>query len=118
MTDTPMEVSPRLQQFQSEVNDLKVTGGRANPERTGVVIGVLLMAVGVVITIISYTSTHSTTNTLEHADYNALSNVGLALTIVGAVVFLVMSLQRYFRYWLIRLIYEQREQADRIIGGR
>jgi hypothetical protein len=29
-----------------------------------------------------------------------------------------MSLRRYFRYWLVRLIYEQRDQTDRILGGR
>ncbi len=118
MTDTPAELSPRLREFQREVDELKVTGGRANPERAWVVIGALLMVAGVVITIVSYTSTHATTNTLEHADYSMLSNVGLAMTIVGAVLFLVMSLQRYLRYWLIRLIYEQREQADRIVTGR
>ncbi len=52
----------------------------------------------------------------EWADYNVLSNFGLALTLVGSVLFLVMSLQRYLRYWLIRLIYEQRDQTDRIAG--
>ena len=118
MSDTPMDVSPRLQQFQSEVEQLKVTGGKANPERTWVIIGALLMIAGVIVTLISYTSTHSSKKPAEWADYSALSNLGLALTIVGAVLFLVMSLRRYLRYWLIRLIYEQRDQADRIVGGR
>ena len=31
--------SPRLQQFQAEVDQLRVTGGRANPERVGQTIG-------------------------------------------------------------------------------
>ncbi len=117
MTDTPMDVSPRLQQFQTEVDQLKVTGGKANPERTMGIIGVLLMLAGLIVTLISYTSTHSSTKPAEWADYNALSNFGLALTIVGAVLFLVMSLQRYLRYWLIRLIYEQRDQTDRVISS-
>jgi len=109
VTDTQPDVSPRLQQFQTEVDQLKVTGGRANPERTWVIVGALLMVVGVVITLISYTSTHSSDIQAEWADYNVLSNFGLALTIVGSVLFLVMSLRRYLRYWLIRLIYEQRD---------
>ena len=115
MTDPPLDVSPRLQQFQTEVDQLKVTGGKANPERTWVIIGALLMIAGVVVTLLSYLSTHSSTIQAEWADYNVLSNFGLALTVVGAALFLVMSLQRYLRYWLIRLIYEQREQADRIV---
>lgn len=116
MTDTTTEASPRLQQFQSEVDQLKVNGGRANPERTWVIVGSLLMVVGLVVTLLAYLSTHSSTDPAEWADYNVLSNFGIALTIVGGVLFLVMSLQRYLRYWLIRLIYEQRDQTDRIVG--
>lgn len=113
---TQPEASPRLQQFQSEVEQLKVSGGKSNPERTWGTIGAILMIVGIVVTLISYLSTHSSTVQAEWADYNVLSNFGLALTIVGAVLFLVMNLRRYLRFWLLRLIYEQREQADRAAG--
>ena len=115
MTDIQTEASPRLQQFQSDVDQLKVTGGKANPERTWTTIGGILMVVGLLITFISYLSTHSSTIQAEWADYNVLSNFGLALTVVGSVLFLVMSLRRYLRFWLIRLIYEQRAQTDRIV---
>ena len=119
MTDPASpQLSPRLQQFQSEVDQLKVTGGRASPERVWMILGALAMLVGVVITFIAWSTTHSTKSTLEIADYNALGTFGLALTIAGGVVFLVMSSRRYFRYWLIRLIFEQRDQADRIAAGR
>jgi hypothetical protein len=40
----------------------------------------------------------------------------MALTIAGTGLFLTMSLRRYFRYWLVRLIYEQRDQMDRIVN--
>ena len=33
---------------------------------------------------------------------------------VGTGLFVVFSLTRYFRYWLVRLIYEQREQTDQL----
>ena len=43
VTDIPStettEPSPRLAQFQAEVEQLKVTGGKANPERTWMIIG-------------------------------------------------------------------------------
>jgi hypothetical protein len=114
---TPAEpLSPRLQEFQSEVNKLKVTGGRANPERTWTIIGALLMVAGIVITLIAWILTNGSDNSLEHADYNAMGNFGLTLTIAGTGLFLVMSLRRYFRYWLVRLIFEQRDQTDRIIN--
>jgi hypothetical protein len=119
-TEVPAEpeLSPRLQQFQAEVEQLKVTGGRANPERTWSIVGALGMAVGVVISLIAFIATNGTTSSLDFATYNALGNFGMTLTIAGTGLFLVMSLRRYFRYWLVRLIYEQRDQMDRITGSR
>jgi hypothetical protein len=111
---TEAELSPRLQEFQREVDDLKVTGGKASPEKTWSVIGGLLLLAGLVITFVAWLLTHGTSNALEIADYNALGTFGLALTIGGTGLFLVMSLRRYFRFWLVRLIYEQREQTDRL----
>ena len=111
---TEPELSPRLQQFQAEVEQLKVTGGRANPERTWSIVGALGMAVGVLMSLLSWILTQGTESSLDFASYNAMGNFGMALTIAGTGLFLVMSLRRYFRYWLVRLIYEQRDQMDRI----
>ncbi|MCU1379783.1 MAG: putative integral rane protein [Acidimicrobiales bacterium] len=115
-TEVPAEreLSPRLQQFQAEVEQLKLTGGRANPERTWSIIGGLAMVVGVVLSMVSWILTQGTESSLDFASYNAMGNFGMALTIAGTGLFLTMSLRRYFRYWLVRLIYEQRDQTDRI----
>lgn len=119
MSDTT-NPSPRLQEFQTEVDSLKVTGGKANPERTWVILGALLMIVGIILTIISYASISGSAPSKGQVvfveDYAALGTLGLTLAVVGAALFIVMSLRRYFRFWLIRLIFEQREQADRIAG--
>ena len=117
-TEGDQELSPRLQQFQAEVEQLKVTGGRSNPERTWTIIGGLGMAVGVILSLVSWMLTQGTTSSLDFASYNAMGNFGIALTVAGSVLFLVMSLRRYFRYWLVRLIYEQRDQTDRVVGSR
>ena len=55
-TDVPSEtsLSPRLQQFQTEVSQLKVTGGKAGPERTGRIIGGILMVAGLVLGLLAY----------------------------------------------------------------
>jgi hypothetical protein len=46
--------SPRLQEFQTEVDSMKVDGGKANPERTWTIIGALLMIAGVVLSLIAW----------------------------------------------------------------
>jgi hypothetical protein len=77
----------------------------------------VLMVAGILITFVAWIATRGTEKALEISDYNAMGTFGIALTIVGSALFLVMSLRRYLRYWLIRLIYEQRDQADRMISG-
>ena len=105
--------TPRLQQFQEEVDQLRVTGGRANPERTGRNLGVAFMALGILLGIYAYFGlSHSTTNPLQQGDATVVGLLGVSFSIVGVGLFAVFSLTRYFRYWLVRLIYEQREQTD------
>ena len=51
---TEVPLSPRLEQFRTEVDQLKVSGGRANPERIGRIVGVVLMVVGLGIGVYAY----------------------------------------------------------------
>jgi hypothetical protein len=115
---TNQPLSPRLQQFQTEVDQLKVSGGRANPERLGRILGAVLMAVGLILGIYAYFGlSHSTTDPLQQGDATVVGLLGVGFTVVGTGIFVVFSLTRYFRYWLVRLIYEQRDQIDRLRGG-
>jgi hypothetical protein len=116
-TPSAANVSPRLQEFQDEVAKLKVSGGRANPERTGRIIGVVAMVAGIVVTVIAYFMSYNG-NELEQRDAMVLAIIGLTIAVVGTGLFVVFSLTRYFRYWLVRLIFEQRDQTDRIVGPR
>jgi len=111
-------LSPRLQQFQAEVDGLKVTGGRANPERTGQIIGGILMLVGLIIGFYAYFGlSHPANGPLQQGDATVVGLLGVGFTVVGTGLFVVLTLTRYFRYWLVRLIYEQRDQTDRALAG-
>ncbi len=108
-------MSPRLQQFQAEVDGLKVTGGKANPERTGQLLGAVLMLVGLVLGIYAYFGlSHPANGPLQQGDGTTVGLLGVGFAVVGTGLFVVFSLTRYFRYWLVRLIYEQRDQTDRL----
>lgn len=117
MSTTEEQLSPRLQAFQREVEDLKVTGGRANPERVWMMIGASAMVAGVALSLIGWISTGGTSNTGDFADFAAMARFGLTLAIAGSALFTVMSLRRWFRFWLVRLVYELRDQADRAVGA-
>jgi hypothetical protein len=121
MTDQPTgaeaKLSPsRLAQFEDEVAKLKVTGGGANPERLGSQWGIGLTIVGFVVAIISWWSALDAKDsaiTALRAEIFAIIGIGIAL--VGIVIWVRNSLTRYLRYWIIRLVYEQREQTDQLI---
>ena len=88
----PQQVSPRLQQFQAEVDQLRVTGGRANPERTGMIIGAVLIVVGLVLGIYAYVGlSHPTTNPLQQGDATVVGLLGVSCAVIGTGLFVVFS---------------------------
>ena len=107
--------SPRLAQFQDEVGKLKVTGGGANPERLASQWGIGLVVVGFVIAIISWFSAQDSSDTLVNLRSIIFAIIGVGISVVGIVIWLRNSITRYLRYWIIRLVYEQREQTEQLI---
>jgi hypothetical protein len=108
--------SVRLAQFQDEVTKLKLKGGGANPERTGASWGIGLAIVGGIIVVVAWLSGKGG-NTNAKLDAEVAAVIGLLVGVVGVVLWLRNSLTRYLRYWLIRLIYEDREQTERLISA-
>jgi hypothetical protein len=111
------ENSERIDQFRADIADMHlkdpVTGREANLLRLGVV----LMVAGVALTVIAYSASHGTRLDLDQRDDIIAALIGVALTISGAAVFLRYSLAQFFRFWLARLIYEQRAATDRLLAS-
>jgi hypothetical protein len=109
--------SERLAQLRDEVSKLKVTGGMANPERFAGKWGIGLTIFGFVVAIVSWWSAFNAGN-FESIHRSAIfAAIGVGISIVGIIIWLRNSLTRYLRFWLIRLVYEQREQTDRLIAA-
>lgn len=109
--------SGRMAEFQREVDGLKVGGGKANPERTWLKLGIVAMVAAVVIEIIAWLGSHGTKDALSQRDYIIVALLGLTIGVIGVGLFVTFTLTRYLRYWLIRLIYQDRESTDRVIDS-
>jgi hypothetical protein len=109
--------SERLAQLKDEVSKLKVTGGMANPERLAGKWGIGLTIVGFVVAVVSWWSAFNAGNYADIYRSQIFAAIGIGVSIVGIVLWIRNSLTRYFRFWLIRLVYEQREQTDRLIAA-
>lgn len=108
-------VDGRIEAFKADIADMRIKDPAVGRETLLVRAGVVLMLAGVALTIAAYSFSHSTTNALGQNDDQILAVIGLALTVLGAAVFLRYSLAGFLRFWLARLIFEQRTQTDRIV---
>jgi hypothetical protein len=107
--------SPRLREFQSQVDDLRLSGGRANPERTAVRLAIVLFVVAVGLELIAYFGSSNASDARDQTDYLILAVLGVVVAVGAVGLFVRASLTRYFRYWLVRLVYEDRANTDRIV---
>jgi hypothetical protein len=116
-TVTPViENSNRVEQFRAEIAAMHLKDPASGRETALLRLGVLLMVGGVVLTLVSYFASHSTKLALDQGDDTILALVGVGLTISGSALFLRYSLANFFRFWLARLIFEQRAATDRLAG--
>lgn len=109
-----IENSTRLEEFEQEIESINVTGGRANPERRFITLGVIVGLLGIVLVFASFLVVQSGVTQNERFQYLLLGFLGLCLLFIGTIFYVTNKLTRFFRYWLIRLIYEHRAQIDRL----
>ena len=118
MTDTPADdLPPRLQEFQAEVDAMKVSGGGANPERIGMILAILMFAAAFVIEIVAFSGSSSASDPQDQTDFVILALLGVVVALGAVALFVRYALTRWFRYWLVRLIHEDRQQTDRIVAA-
>lgn len=112
------EQHARLAEFQAEVDRLRIRGSAPTTEQRLLLAGLVLMPFGLVLVLVGWFGASGTTNLTDQVPYLLSGGLlGLGLTIVGAALFLRYSLARYLRYWLMRLIYEERTSTDRSVDA-
>ena len=110
-----MEHPERVEQFKHDIAEMQVKDPAAGRDRLATRGGVALMIIGIIVTIVAYAQSHNTSNPLAQNDATIIALIGIAVTVAGAAVFLKGSLSNFFRFWIARLIYEQKAQTDRIV---
>jgi hypothetical protein len=75
-------------------------------------LGLVLMVAGIALGVVAFLLSHSTRIDYEQRDYLDLALTGVAVAVAGSAVFLRYSLAHFLRFWLARLIYEQRATVD------
>jgi hypothetical protein len=112
-----IESQDRVEQFRQEVADMKLRDPATSRDRLWLGIGSALMVLGIVLAVIAYPLSHTTTNPLQQRDAITLAIGGVVAAVVGGALFVRYSVAAFLRFWLARLIYEQKAQTDRLLDG-
>jgi hypothetical protein len=115
--ETTMEQQDRVDQFKTEIADMRLRDPVSGRERVLLVIGVLLLVAGPIVTLVAYAQSSGTDNPLQQGDDHTIALIGVALAIVGAALFVRYSIGTLLRFWLARLSYEQQVQTDRVVAA-
>lgn len=118
-TATPSSGAPQMSEdarlgFRAELEKLRANSGPGPRDRAVGVFGIALVIIGLVIILVAYNQATSFSDVRDQLEMVILGAFGTALAIVGGIVYAVMSAQRFMRFWLLRVIYEQRDLAPRV----
>ncbi len=112
----PTPTNPRIDQFRSDVAELDIKTPADSGERTYLIIGIVLMVVGGLLVFAGYWGASGTAIVAEQIPFMLSGGfLGVGVMLVGAAMFVRYSLSRYLRFWLIRTIYEERTQSDKVV---
>ena len=102
----------RLDQFKRDISEMRIKDPSVARDTLLLRVGAVLLVAGVVVSIAAYFLSHGTSSTLNQNDDQTIGMAGVAVTVLGATLFLRYSLGSFLRFWLARLIYEQRTTGE------
>ncbi len=111
--------SARVAEFREEMGRIGLKGTGAAAERWMLASGIVLVVAGVALGIMGAVQTINAGD--SPADQRAFTAsgvlLGILLAVAGAALFLRFSIARFMRFWLLRLVYENRAETDRIVAA-
>ncbi len=111
-----METHQRIAAFKEEIAGLELSAPSDSQDRVWLIGSVVLFVAGLVTIFLGYWGASGTPWVNEQMPYVISGGLlGLALATAGAVLYTRYSMTRYLRFWLIRMVYEQRLQTDRLV---
>lgn len=106
----------RIQTFTEEIAAMKLRGARADRERWLLALGVVALVAGVGLAVYGGFQASGTAVAADQIAYLATGTlVGLVLVVAGTALFVRYSIARFMRFWLVRLVHENRTETDRVV---
>jgi len=112
------EQPDRVAEFTAEIESMKLKAGGADSEKRLLLLGIVAVVIGVALAVVGGVQVVNAETPMDQQAFLATGAfLGIALCIAGAALFVRYSLARYMRFWMVRLVFESRANADRIVDA-
>jgi hypothetical protein len=99
--------------FAEEIARLRSTSAGGPLDKAVAGLGIGAVAVGLVTGLVAYSQATGFDDVRDQMESLILAVLGIGLVVFGSVLYLRNSVTRFLRFWLLRVIYEQRDLAAR-----
>ena len=112
-----MLAEDRREQFKADVAQMKLKTGTSRRDVAFQVVGGVVMLVGAVAAFIIYEASLSKKSQLDIGSEQILAIAFVAVTLIGVALFVVGSIARVLRLWLLRQLYEGQAHVDQLAAA-
>lgn len=107
----------RLEQFKSDIAQLKLKAGKQRRDSLVQGLGLLLMLGGAVASLIIYEASLHQKDVRNIGSEQVLATAMLIIAVLGSALFLSASLAKFLRIWLLRQLYEGQAHVDEVVAA-
>jgi len=102
-----MTYSDRTRQLDADLRSAGAPPDRHRRDQMLSALGLVLMAAGIIVAIVGYAISSTTSDALRQSDGRALGPIAITVSILGLALFLRFSATQFLRFWLARLVAER-----------